>query len=73
MSNGSKFDVVVIGAGETARPLCAKKSGIDSNLELGISGIYSAKFYLDIHPDCQLVILDRDSCVGGTWNSSEPF
>jgi dimethylaniline monooxygenase (N-oxide forming) len=37
----------------------------------GISGVYAAKFYLDIHPKAQLVILDRDTCVGGVWNSSK--
>ncbi|KAF7952365.1 uncharacterized protein EAE97_001862 [Botrytis byssoidea] len=34
----------------------------------GISGIHAAKFYLDIHLQCRLVILDRDPCVGGVWN-----
>ncbi|MCJ1381095.1 monooxygenase [Xylographa soralifera] len=39
----------------------------------GISGIYAAKFYLDIHPQTQLVILDKDNCVGGTWNSRRSY
>ncbi|KAM0140659.1 hypothetical protein ACHAO1_002345 [Botrytis cinerea] len=39
----------------------------------GISGIYAAKFYLDIHPQCRLVILDRDTCVGGVWNSRRGY
>ncbi|KAH8655977.1 flavin-binding monooxygenase-like protein-like protein [Tricladium varicosporioides] len=39
----------------------------------GLSGIYAAKFYLDIHPNSQLIILDKDSCVGGTWNSRRGF
>ncbi|KAH8594037.1 flavin-binding monooxygenase-like protein-like protein [Bisporella sp. PMI_857] len=39
----------------------------------GISGIYAAKFYLDIHPNSRLVILDRDNCVGGTWNSRRGY
>ncbi|TAQ85770.1 hypothetical protein B7494_g5910 [Chlorociboria aeruginascens] len=39
----------------------------------GISGIYSAKFYLDTHPHCRLAILDRDDCVGGTWNSRRSY
>lgn len=38
---------------------------------LGISGIYAAKLYLDIHPECGLAILDKDHYVGGTWNSSK--
>ncbi len=37
----------------------------------GISGIAAAKFYLDIHPACRLVILEQDSCPGGTWNSGK--
>jgi dimethylaniline monooxygenase (N-oxide forming) len=37
----------------------------------GISGIFAAKFWLDTHPDSRLVILDRDNCIGGTWNSRE--
>ncbi|TGO61161.1 hypothetical protein BCON_0029g00020 [Botryotinia convoluta] len=39
----------------------------------GISGIYAAKFYLDIHPQCRLVILDRDTCIGGVWNSRRGY
>lgn len=37
----------------------------------GISGISAAKVYLDFQPNARLVLLERDSCVGGTWNSSE--
>ena len=37
----------------------------------GISGIYAAKLYLDLHPVCRLAILDKDHYVGGTWNSSK--
>ncbi|TVY93237.1 FAD-dependent monooxygenase [Lachnellula willkommii] len=39
----------------------------------GISGVFAAKCYLDLHPDSRLVILDRDSCVGGTWNSRRGY
>ncbi|CAG8952777.1 hypothetical protein HYFRA_00009022 [Hymenoscyphus fraxineus] len=39
----------------------------------GISGIYAAKLYLDLHPEAKLVILDRDNCVGGTWNSRRGY
>ncbi|CAL5870399.1 uncharacterized protein PFLUO_LOCUS4635 [Penicillium psychrofluorescens] len=39
----------------------------------GISGIFAAKFWLDIHPDSRLIILDRDSCIGGTWNSRRGY
>jgi len=33
----------------------------------GISGIVAARFYLDIHPECNLALLERDACIGGTW------
>ncbi|MCJ1246719.1 monooxygenase [Trapelia coarctata] len=39
----------------------------------GISGISAAKFYLDIHPNCRLVVLDKDQHVGGTWNSRRSY
>ncbi|MCJ1433385.1 monooxygenase [Xylographa pallens] len=64
MSDTDNYDVVVIGAGQLK---------LNNFLKLGISGIYAAKFYLDIHPQAQLVILDKDSCVGGTWNSRRSY
>ncbi|KAI4125167.1 MAG: hypothetical protein LQ338_004422 [Usnochroma carphineum] len=39
----------------------------------GISGIAAAKFYLDVHPDCNLVILEKDKSVGGVWNSERVY
>ncbi|KAL8947214.1 MAG: hypothetical protein Q9222_006480 [Ikaeria aurantiellina] len=39
----------------------------------GISGIAAAKFYLDIHPNCNLVLLEKDGYVGGVWNSTRVF
>ncbi|KAL8689708.1 MAG: hypothetical protein Q9224_004582, partial [Gallowayella concinna] len=39
----------------------------------GISGIAAAKFYLDIHPNCKLVLLEKDTSVGGVWNQSRVF
>lgn len=39
----------------------------------GICGIAAAKFYLDIHPNCSLVLLEKDSSVGGVWNQSRVF
>ncbi|KAL9634615.1 MAG: hypothetical protein Q9204_002925 [Flavoplaca sp. TL-2023a] len=39
----------------------------------GISGIAAAKFYLDIHPKCKLIILEKDASVGGVWNQSRVF
>ena len=37
---------------------------------LGLSGIAFARFYLDIHPESKLLILEQDSCVGGVWSAS---
>ncbi|KAI4143389.1 MAG: hypothetical protein L6R39_004583 [Caloplaca ligustica] len=39
----------------------------------GISGIAAAKFYLDVHPKCKLVILEKDKSVGGVWNSERVY
>ncbi|KAI4140780.1 MAG: hypothetical protein LQ341_003707 [Variospora aurantia] len=39
----------------------------------GISGIAAAKFYLDVHSDCKLLILERDRSVGGVWNSERVY
>ncbi|KAL9036640.1 MAG: hypothetical protein Q9180_004182 [Flavoplaca navasiana] len=39
----------------------------------GICGIAAAKFYLDIHPNCKLIILEKDASVGGVWNQSRVF
>jgi dimethylaniline monooxygenase (N-oxide forming) len=35
----------------------------------GLSGIAAAKFYLDIHPQSRLVVLEQDSCLGGVFSS----
>ena len=37
----------------------------------GTSGIASARFYLDVHPDAKVVLLERDHSVGGVWSSGE--
>lgn len=36
----------------------------------GLTGIVVARFYMDIHPECRLVILEEDTVVGGVWSSS---
>lgn len=69
MANITEADVVIIGAGNCLRNFL--KSRTNQNFYLGISGISAARVYLDVHPDARMVILDRDSCVGGTWNSRE--
>lgn len=37
----------------------------------GTSGIASARFYLEVHPDANVIILERDHSVGGVWSSGE--
>ena len=39
----------------------------------GLSGIAAAKFYLDIHPECRLVMLEQDSCIGGVWSRNRLY
>lgn len=40
-------------------------------LGAGQSGIVAARFYLDVHPECRLVIVERDGVVGGTWSKGK--
>ena len=35
----------------------------------GTSGVASARFYLDVHPNAKVVLLERDHSVGGVWSS----
>ncbi|KAL8718411.1 MAG: hypothetical protein Q9225_004454, partial [Loekoesia sp. 1 TL-2023] len=39
----------------------------------GISGIAAARFYLEVHPNCRLVVLEKANSVGGVWNSERVF
>lgn len=39
-------------------------------VNLGLYGIQAARYYLDLYPDTDLVLLESDSVVGGTWSSS---
>ena len=34
----------------------------------GTSGIAAARFYLDIHQESKVVIIERDGAVGGVWS-----
>lgn len=40
-------------------------------LQAGLYGIQAARYYLDIHPEARLIIVESDNVVGGTWSSSE--
>ncbi|EDO01898.1 hypothetical protein SS1G_04373 [Sclerotinia sclerotiorum 1980 UF-70] len=39
----------------------------------GLSGLAFARFYLDIHPEARLVILEEDVCLGGVWSSRRSY
>ncbi|RFU27614.1 hypothetical protein B7463_g8740, partial [Scytalidium lignicola] len=39
----------------------------------GTSAIVFARFYLDIHPQCRLVLVERDGVVGGTWSRERVY
>ena len=36
----------------------------------GLYGIQAARYYLEVHHDAKLVLLEADDVVGGTWSSS---
>ncbi|KAI1615225.1 hypothetical protein EDD37DRAFT_511715 [Exophiala viscosa] len=39
----------------------------------GSSGVVSARFYLDVHPDAKVVLIERDTAVGGVWSSERVY
>ncbi|KAL2036379.1 hypothetical protein N7G274_010900 [Stereocaulon virgatum] len=39
----------------------------------GMSGIAAARFYLEVHPESRLVILEQDTCPGGVWNARRSY
>ncbi|KAK5441960.1 hypothetical protein LTS15_011118 [Exophiala xenobiotica] len=39
----------------------------------GSSGVASARFYLDVHPEARVAILERDHSVGGVWSSERVY
>ena len=45
----------------------------DNRSHLGISGIAAARFYLEVHSECRLIILEKDVCLGGVWNSRRAY
>lgn len=40
-------------------------------LQSGLYGIQAARYYLDIHPEAKLIIVESDNVIGGTWSSSK--
>lgn len=39
-------------------------------LYVGLYGIQAARYYLNIHPEAQLCVLEADDEVGGVWSGS---
>ncbi|CAG8961758.1 hypothetical protein HYFRA_00006301 [Hymenoscyphus fraxineus] len=39
----------------------------------GLSGIVTARFYLDIHPESNVAILEGESVIGGVWSSERQY
>ncbi|KAK0507822.1 hypothetical protein JMJ35_009711 [Cladonia borealis] len=39
----------------------------------GLYGIQAARYYLDIHPNARLCILESDNVIGGTWSSKRIY
>jgi dimethylaniline monooxygenase (N-oxide forming) len=37
----------------------------------GLSGIVAAQRYLDVHPDANIAILEKDDDIGGVFSKSE--
>ncbi len=64
------FDVIIIGAGLHYHQPQSTEILNDTDLNLGLYGIQAARYYLDIHPEAKLCILESDDVVGGTWSSS---
>ena len=69
----AQVDVAIIGAGEMSRlprPARRAEDALRPYLPyLGLAGIVFARFHLDTHPDCRLVILEKDGCIGGVWSA----
>lgn len=36
----------------------------------GLYGIQAARYYLDVHRNAKLLLLEADDVIGGTWSSS---
>ena len=64
------YDVVIIGTGESRIWRCSENQLLNGTHIIGLYGIQAARYYLDVHPDAKLVLLEADDVVGGTWSSS---
>jgi cation diffusion facilitator CzcD-associated flavoprotein CzcO len=64
MDDDSQYDVVVVGAGTHIFALYHTSKLTHE----GISGIAFSRFYLDVHPQARVVILEREDGPGGVWS-----
>ena len=67
----AEVDVAIIGAGKSClQKLNTWKRTLKAAINLGLGGIAFARFYLDTHPHCRLMIFEKDGCIGGVWSAS---
>ena len=64
----ANFDVIIIGAGTNGFTVTGTRRRLTPVCS-GLSGIAASRFYLDIHPNCRLAILEEDACVEGVWSA----
>lgn len=69
-----EVDVAIIGAGERSYvPLVRLYSSMQTDSVLGWYGLVTARTYLRLCPNANLVILDSDSSVGGVWSEDRLY
>ena len=66
----SIYDVVIIGTGESAHDALCRSHESNRPHVVGLYGIQAARYYLEVHPNAKLVLLEADDVIGGTWSSS---
>lgn len=64
----SDHEILIVGAGKQGE-IQSAIACTNINFASGISGICFARFFLDIHPECRLAILEQDGSLGGVWSS----
>ncbi len=64
------YDVIIIGAGKGLLRFGRPSGGV-LTMTLGLYGIAAARCYLEIHPDSEVIIMESESVVGGTWSSGQ--
>ena len=65
------YDVAIIGTGNA---IILQYLTIVWLTELiGLYGIQAARYSLDIHPEANVVLLESDTEIGGTWSRSRSF